>query len=166
MTQPKTGMYVIYLIAALLLAASGGAHWKYGINGIGVFGSYASVIGLIVTFYVAESVRSVRGRYSIRVTLMQNFERLRTAVREFEEASKAVDFQAIAASLGPLVKELSLHLPHEDSVQSLQSSLRELTQCEPRIAQSMKPQVAFQLRTLQSQIEIQRTKDEWRRDDV
>ncbi len=166
MSQFKPRVIFFWLLAALLLASSGWVHWNYGVNGIGVFGSYASVFGLILTFYVAESVRSMRSRYTTRVTSMQTFERLSAAIRDFDEASKAVEFQPIAGKLVPLGKELSVHLPKDESVESLLTSLRDLMNSEPRLARSLKTNVHTQLRSFQSQVEIQRNKDEWRRDDA
>ncbi len=89
MSQFKPRVIFFWLMAALLLASSGWVHWNYDVNGIGVFGSYASVFGLILTFYVAESVRSVRSRYTTRVTSMQTFERLSAAIRDFDEATNS-----------------------------------------------------------------------------
>ncbi len=166
LSQFKPRVILFWLGAALLLASSGWVHWKYSVNGIGVFGSYASVFGLILTFYVAESVRSVRGRYTACVTSMQTFERLSAAIRDFDEASKANDFQPIAGQLVPLVKELSVHLFKDESVESLLTSLRDLMNSEIRNARFLKARVHTQLRSFQSQVEIQRNKDEWRRDDA
>ena len=162
----KPRVIFFWVMAALVLASSGWVHWKFGVNGIGIFGSYASVFGLIVTFYVAESVRSVRSRYTVRVTLMQTFERFSAAVRDFDEATKAVEIQPLAGRLVPLVQELSVHLSTDESVESLLTSLRDLMNCEIRSARFMKAKVHTKLRSFQSQVEIQRNKDEWRRDDA
>lgn len=166
MSQAKPRVIAFWLVATLVLLGSGWAHWSFGDKGIGVFGSYASVFGLIVTFYVAESVRSVRGRYTHRVTSMQTFERFCAAIQDFDEATKAVEFQPLAGRLVPLVQELSVHISSDESVESLVTSLRDLMNCEIRSARFLKPRVHTKLRSFQSQIEIQRNKDEWRRDDA
>ena len=163
MSQAKPRVIIFWLLAALVLVSSGWVHWSFGVDGISVFGSYASVLGLIVTFYVAQSVRSVRDQYAVRGTLMQTFERFSAAIRDFDEASKAVEFQPIAGQVVPLVKEPSVHLSKGESVESPLNSLRRIMSCEPRVAQSIKVGVVSQLRSLHSRIEIQLTKDEWRR---
>ena len=149
----------------MLLVGSALVHWKWGINGLGVYGSYASVVGLVVTFYVAESVASVRDRYTARVTLMQNFERFRTATRRFEEASIATEIQAIAGEIDPLIRELRVHLGASVSVESLLSSLQELMDCRTaRAVQNAKTGIPQLLRQFLQHVEIHRDKDEWRRD--
>lgn len=156
---------IFWSFSILLLAGSAWVHWRYGSEGIGVFGSYASVLGLIVTFYVAESVRKVRDRYTVRITLMQNFERLKSGIRRFEEASKANEIQAIAGEIYPLIEDLGVHLPHDVRIESVLASLQELKDC--RTAQSVqntKLGIPAMLRHFATQVEIHRDKDEWRRD--
>lgn len=157
---------IFWVVALLLLIGSGLVHWKWGTNGIGVLGSYASVVGLIVTFYVAESVRSVRDRYAARFTWLQNFERFRALVDEFTDAGKAIDLQGIAGALMPLVIELGVHFHQDASVESLKKQLTDLIRSDARGVLAMKPGVIAQLRALQSQLEIQQGKDEARRDNA
>ena len=97
---------------------------------------------------------------------MQNFDRFQRSVQEFESSSKAADFQAIAGGLIPLVEELCVPLTVDESVESLKTLLRDVMKSDPRVAKSMKAQVVSQLRMLQRRIEIQRDKDDWRRDDA
>ena len=157
---------LFWLMTILLLVGSVCVHWRFGNEGVGVFGSYASVLGLIVTFYVAESVRKVRDRYTIRGTHTQLFERFQHTIQEFNKTKKAAEYQLIAGTLLPLIKELSVHLPSEESIQSLLSGLQKFMSCEARLAKSMKAGIASELQSFKSLIEIQRSKAEWRRDDA
>ena len=165
LSQFKPRVIIFWLIAALLLVSSGWTHWKYGVNGIGVFGSYASVLGLIVTFYVAEWVGRVRDRYAVRVTMMQNFERFRSAVSRFEQASAASEIRAIAGELEPLICELRVHLNPDVGVESLLTSLKELMETQgSRDVQNAKTCIPPLLRQFTEYVKIHRDKDEWRRD--
>ncbi len=165
MISAKYREYAFWVVVVLLLFGSPIVHWKWGTEGIGVFGSYASVLGLIVTFYVAESVRKVRDRYAARVTLMQNFERFRRAVSRFEQASAASEIRAIAGELDPLICELRVHLATGVSVESLLTSLKELMEIQDsRDVKNAKTCIPPLLRQFTEHVEIHRNKDEWRRD--
>lgn len=154
-----------WLVALLLLGGSVLVHWKWGADGIGVFGSYASVIGLIVTFYVAESVRSVRDRYTARVTFMQNFESFKTVTGRFEQSIDTNEIRAIAGELEPLIRVLRIPLSEDVRVELLLESLKELMDSRTsRDVQNAKAGVTPLLRQFSQHVKIQRDKDEWRRD--
>lgn len=157
--------FVFWPLSILAVAGSIWVHWRWKDAGIGVVGSYASVIGLILTGYVAVSVRQVKQRYVDRISQMQNFERYRKAVAEFEKATKAMEYQSLAGEICPLVKELGVHFPNDASVESL---LRELIVCmncqDATKAKGIANDVRTKLRFFLCQVTIHREKDDWRRD--
>ena len=100
-----------WTLSILAIAGSIWVHWRWKDAGIGVVGSYASVIGLILTGYVAVSVRQVKERYVRRHMLDSMCRQLAARVAEFGVETTADGLRNIAGSILPLMEEACLHLP-------------------------------------------------------
>ncbi len=166
MSKPTRYAIAFWAVSVLLVAGTGGVHWHWGVNGISVFGSYASVIGLILTVSVLVSVRQLKQEYVDRYTHKQNFERYRKAVAEFERATKAMEYRSLAGEICPLVKELGVHFPDDEGVESLLRQLNECMGCQDAIAaKGIANGLRAKLKFFLSQVTIHLEKIDWRRSD-
>lgn len=90
-----------------------------GYNGLGVWGTIASVVGLTLTLNVAQAVWRIERRYVARILLDQGLERLRTIRKKLRAAarSKRVDeIRGCLQSWRSIAAELRRHYPEEESI--------------------------------------------------
>ena len=164
--KQRTITIAFWTLSILAIAGSIGVHYVWKEAGIGVVGSYASVVGLILTGYVAVSVRQVKQRYVRRILLDSNFRTLSDKIAEFGEESTADGLRILAASISQLLKEVSLHLPHGVSVELPIEDLKSLSEIrDGRAVLPAAKTVRPKLSAVVQAIEILRVKDDWGRDD-
>lgn len=130
-------------------------------------GSYASVIGLILTVYVAVSVTEIRERYVRRIHLDNNFRKLAEAIGQFDSEKKTEKvIRNLAATILPLMDEVRLHLPGGMAVEYPTAELKELSDCsDERLVKAKAKELRPKLRTFQTQVNIHREKEDWGRVD-
>lgn len=90
-----------------------------GYNGLGVWGTIASVVGLILTLNVAQAVWRIERKYVARILLDQGLERLRAIKKKLRAAarSKRVDeIRGCLQSWRSIAAELRRHYPEEESI--------------------------------------------------
>ena len=139
------------------------------VDWLGVWGSLASILGLLLTMYVAWAVRGIRDRYTRRAMLDSCLRRLRDAHRELQSsiANANIDAAMGAASRIKAVREqVHLHLPPEKSVEWNDEELNQLMQCDDRrkVISRARPVAALTQHWI-TQIELLIEEANWRRDD-
>ena len=155
-----------WTLSILAIAGSIWVHYVWKDAGIGVVGSYASVVGLILTGYVAVSVRQVKQRYVRRILLDSTFRTLSDRIAEFEDGTTAAELRNLAASISQLLTEVSLHLPHDETIESPVEDLKSLfeTQDGSKVIAGAKV-VRPKLAAVVQRIEVLKLKEDWWRDD-
>jgi hypothetical protein len=87
-----------------------------GYNGFGVWGTIASVLGLMLTLNVAQAVWRIEQRYVARILLDQALERLRTIKKKLGNAAKSNrvgEIRGCLQSWRSIAAELRRHYPAE-----------------------------------------------------
>ena len=165
--KQRTITIVFWTLSILVIAGSIWVHYVWKEAGIGVVGSYASVVGLILTGYVAVSVRQVKQRYVRRILLDSNFRKLSDKIAEFGvEEARADELRNLSASICQILREVSLHLPHGVSVELPIEDLKSLSEIrDGRAVLPAAKAVRPKLSAVVQAIEILREKDDWGRDD-
>ena len=163
----KVAATTFWIVSALLLVGTFAVHWRWSVDGLGVVGSYASVVGLILTIYVAVSVRQVRERYVRRIHLDNNYRKLAEAIGQFDSDRKTERaIRNLAATILPLMDEVRLHLPKGMAVECPTEELKELSDCsDERLVKPKAKELRPKLKTFQTQVNIHREKEDWGRVD-
>ncbi len=155
------------LTAIAVTAVLSWVHWRWRWMDqiLGVLGSYASLVGLVMTWYVAVTVRQVKQRYVRRILLDKTFRILMERIEEFEAETTAAGLRSQAAQIFQILKEVRLHLSHDEDIQSLLMVLSDFsgTKSSPQVIADAKV-VRPKLTAIAQRIELLLQKEDWGRD--
>lgn len=99
-------------------------------NGIGLFGSIASVIGLVLTAYVTHAVRQIRGRYVRKVLLKECLNSLNDYRLKLDSGIRQNDFNSVRENISRaigILNGLGVHVAGNEKIK-LEAKIRVVVQ--------------------------------------